>query len=84
MDQSRRLLDMNPDGSFRDPPRAPLASRIALGAIVIAVLAGGIALAALAFWLAIILIPLAIGAGAVAYLAFRFQLWRAGIRLRRP
>jgi uncharacterized membrane protein YdbT with pleckstrin-like domain len=80
MEPSRRLLDMNPDGSFRDPPQAPLATRLALGAIVVAVLAGGLALAALAFWLAIILIPLAIGAALVAYLGFRFQLWRAGIR----
>ncbi len=74
------VIDMTPDGRFRAPPappRLPLATRIVVGAIVLAVLAGGLALAALALWLALLLIPVAIAAAVVAYLAFRFQVWRA-------
>ena len=40
-----------------------------------------IVVAALALWFALALIPLAIGAAIIAYLAFRFQLWRSGVSL---
>jgi hypothetical protein len=70
-------LDMLPDGSFRQPARPPILTRIFLWAVVIAVIAGGLAAAAFALWLALILVPVALLAGAIAWLAFRFQLWRA-------
>jgi hypothetical protein len=70
-------LDMTPEGEFRRPPRAPIGMRIAAGAILVALLAGGIAAAALAFWLAVMLVPVIAGAILVGYLALRFQLWRA-------
>jgi hypothetical protein len=70
-------LDMTPDGRFREPPRTPLATRIARTALVVAVLAGVLAALILALWFALALIPVAIGAGLVAWAAFRFQLWRA-------
>ncbi len=73
------LLDLTPDGEFRQPVRPPWATRVAAWALVVAVIAGGLAVAAVAFWLALMLIPIAIVAGLVAYLAFRFQLWR-GVR----
>ena len=78
------VLDMTPDGRFRPPPRPtlPLATRMALAAGVVAALAAALGVAALALWLAFMLIPLAVGAGVVAYLAFRFQLWRTGARQR--
>jgi hypothetical protein len=41
------------------------------------VIAGGLALAAFALWLALFLVPVALIAGVIAWLAFRFQLWRA-------
>jgi fatty acid desaturase len=72
-------LDLLPDGSFR-PRRPPVATRIFAWAIVIAVVAAGLAVAAFALWLALILIPVVLVAGLVAWLAFRFQLWRAGNR----
>ena len=70
-------LDMLPDGSFRHPARPPILTRIFLCALVIACVAGGLAVAAFALWLLLILVPVALLAGAVAWLAFRFQLWRA-------
>ncbi|HVC60989.1 MAG TPA: hypothetical protein VND19_11600 [Acetobacteraceae bacterium] len=71
-------LEMRADGSFRLPSRPPLLTRIFIWAAVIAVIAGGLAVAAFALWLALILVPVALLAAVVAWLAFRFQLWRAG------
>jgi len=70
-------LDMRADGSFRLPPRPPILTRIFIWAAVIAVIAGGLAAAAFALWLALILVPVALLAAVIAWLAFRFQLWRA-------
>ena len=81
-DRYRVELDLRPDGSFREPAKPPLAARIFFWAILVATVTGAVVIAALALWFALALIPLAIGAALVAYLAFRFQLWRAGISLR--
>ena len=70
-------LDLLPDGSFR-PRRPPLASRVFRWAVIVALLAGALALAAVALWFALVLIPVAIGAGLIAWLAFRYQVWRGG------
>lgn len=69
-------LDMTPDGGFREPPRPPLGMRVAAIAVVAAVLAGTLAVALLALWFALALIPVALVAAAVAWIAFRIQLWR--------
>ena len=82
--QRRIILDMTPEGEFRTPPnlarpnlaRPSLASRIAVGAIIVAVSAGLVATAALAFWVGVMLLPVALVAAGVAYLAVRFQLGR--------
>jgi hypothetical protein len=76
MKQRPPLLDMTPEGQFRTPAQPPLAVRIGAVAILVAVLTGAVAAAALVFWFALALIPVAIIAGAVGYLALRFQLWR--------
>ncbi|HLB97738.1 MAG TPA: hypothetical protein VJK90_08750 [Acetobacteraceae bacterium] len=73
---------MRPDGGFREPAKPPLAARIFFWAILVATITGAVVIAALALWVALALIPLAIGAAIVAYLAFRFQLWRSGVSLR--
>jgi hypothetical protein len=39
--------------------------------------------AALALWFALILIPVVVAAGLIAWLAFRYQVWRAGTAVRR-
>jgi hypothetical protein len=70
-------LDLLPDGRYR-PRRLPLASRIFAWAMIMAVIAAGLAVAALALWVALILIPVVVLAGLIAWLAFRYQLWRAG------
>ena len=76
-DMQNNTIDMNLDGSFAEPRGpAPLATRIFRTAILIATLAAGLAIAAFAVWFALLLIPIALAAGAIAWVAWRFQLWR--------
>jgi hypothetical protein len=70
-------LDMLPDGRFREQPKTSLSTHVFRTAVLVAGAAGGLAIAALALWFALTLIPVAIGAALVAYGAFRFQLWRS-------
>ncbi len=72
----RRTLDMTPDGQFRRRAGPPLMERIFLGAVVVAVIAGGFALSALAFWLALFLLPLALVAGLIAWGMLRIMQTR--------
>jgi len=68
--EDRRTLDMTPDGQFRRSPGRgglPIMQRIFLGAVVVAAVAGGFAISALAFWLAMFLLPVALIAGLVAW-----------------
>jgi hypothetical protein len=74
------MLDMTPDGRFRTPQKPPLAIRIAAAALIVAVIAGGLAVAALAIWLAFILIPVVLVAGLIGYAALRFQMRRGSFR----
>ncbi len=67
---------MTIEGEFVTPPSAPIANRIMLWAIVVAVLAGALAIAALALWFALMILPVAVGAGLVAYGIYRYRLWR--------
>jgi len=84
-DRDPRLIDMYPDGTFRPTgaPRgspfgaSPLAVRVFRVALVVAVVAGLLAAAFLAFWFALALIPIALIAGLVAWASLRFQMWRA-------
>ena len=69
-------IELLPDGRYA-PRRPPIAARIFAWAVVIAVVAGALSVAALALWFALILIPVMVGAGFVAWLTFRYQLWRA-------
>ncbi len=81
---------MLPDGSFRRPARPPVMTRIFIWAAVVAAIAGALAFAAFALWIALILVPIALIAGVIAWAALRFQLWRArrtqepGRGVRRP
>lgn len=82
MDRIPPTLDMSPDGSFRTPPRvgggakAPLSFKLLLGAVIVAVLAGAAAVAALALWVVSLLLPVAILAAAVAFGLFKYRQWR--------
>lgn len=73
------LLDMTPDGRFRPTPasRVPTSTRILVGALLVAVVAGIASLAALALWVAAMLIPVAVVAVVIAYLTLRYRAWRA-------
>lgn len=79
--QDGKTIEMDSDGSLR---RGSLMNRIVFWAIVVAVVAGAALLAALAFWLAMFLIPIAVGAAIVAWALLRFRLWQAGRGFRRP
>jgi hypothetical protein len=70
-------LDMTVDGEFVSPPKVPISSRILLWAIVIAIVAGALSLAALALWVALLILPVALGAAGVAWVVFRYRVWRA-------
>lgn len=75
-DRSPPELDMTLDGEFVTPPKPTVAARVLLWALIIATVAGAITIAALALWLAMLLLPIAVGAALVAYGVFRYQLWR--------
>jgi fatty acid desaturase len=70
-------LDLLPDGSFR-PRGLPLATRVFRLALIVAAVAVALALAAFALWFALVLIPVALVAGLIAWVAFRYQIWRSG------
>jgi membrane protein implicated in regulation of membrane protease activity len=70
-------LEMTVEGEFVSPPKPPISSRILMWAIVVAVVAGGFVLAAFALWLALIILPVAVGAAVVAWAMFQYRVWRA-------
>jgi hypothetical protein len=75
---SDRELNMTVDGRFIDPPRTPVSLQVFRVAILVACIAAGLAIAAVAIWFALMLVPVALVAAAVAWGAWRWQLWRAG------
>jgi hypothetical protein len=78
-----RTLDMTPEGEFVAPPsgyrggtQAPWSARLLRAAVLVAVLGGMVIVAGLAIWLAVLMIPVVLIAGAVAYGAYRWRLWQ--------
>jgi hypothetical protein len=77
----RRIINMTLEGEFVAPPphpRPPISARIMLWAIVAMVLAITALIVAVTFWFVVMILPLVLAAALIAYLAFRYQLWRAG------
>ena len=77
----KRIIDMTLEGEFVSPPpqaRPPIGARIMLWAIVAMVLAVTLLIVAVTFWFVVMVLPLVLAAALIAYLAFRYQLWRAG------
>jgi hypothetical protein len=70
-------LDMTLEGEFVSPPAPPVSTRIMFWAIIIAVVAGAVVIAALALWLAMLILPVAIGAALIGWGMMRYKLWRA-------
>ena len=77
MDRTPPTLDMLPDGRFGPGPKTlPLSTKLMIGGAIVAVLAGAIAIAMVAIWLIMMLIPIMIVAGVIAYAAYRIKRWR--------
>lgn len=81
------VIDMTPDGRFREPlrqgapgigPRVPLSFKLLIGAVMVAVLAGTVAVAALALWVVSMLLPVMVIAAGIAYASFKYRQWRRG------
>ncbi len=77
------IIDMLPDGSFRDPPRSgdnrpvvPLQAKLMLAAVAITVVGISVAVAAVAIWVVSMLLPVIILAAAAAYGLYKFQRWQ--------
>jgi hypothetical protein len=73
------VIDISLDGAFAPPPGGvpPIPTRIMAYAALVAILGGAIAIALLALWLALTIIPVVLGAALIAYGVFRVQLWFA-------
>jgi hypothetical protein len=77
-------IDMRPDGTFVDATRQtrppgwtpPRVGGLSKGLALAAVIGGSIIVAGLALSLALVLVPIAIGAALLGYVALRVQLWR--------
>ncbi len=68
---------MTAGGEFVAPPARPTwPLRLGLGAALVAVVAGAVTVAAVFLWVASVMLPIALIAGAVAYAAFRLQGWQ--------
>jgi hypothetical protein len=70
-------LEMTLNGEFIAPPKAPISTRILMWAVVVAVLAGALSVAAFALWIALIILPVAFAAAVVAWVMFRYRMWKA-------
>ena len=76
-----QIIEMTLEGEFVSPPpfpRPPIGARIMVWAIVAMVLAVTALILALTFWFVVMILPLVLAAALIAYLALRYQLWRAG------
>lgn len=69
---------MTLDGRVRPAPRMPIAARVIAAAVVVAVLCTLLSIAALAIWVASLLIPVALVAALVAWLAIKLRRWQTG------
>lgn len=70
-------LDMTIEGNFVAPDKQPFINRVMVWAIIIAVVAGAVCIAAFALAVALWLLPVALGAGVVAYAMVQYRIWRA-------
>jgi hypothetical protein len=74
-----RIIDMTLEGEFvapPPPPKPPIGARIMIWAIVAMVLGITLLIVALTFWFVVMLLPLILAAALIAWLAFRYQMWR--------
>jgi hypothetical protein len=88
-DTAPPVLDMTPEGEFRDPAPPPRANwldrilaRLGGAALLVTLVAGGMVVVALAVLFVGLLLPVAIVAGLVAFGSIWWRLRRAGVRTR--
>lgn len=86
-DRSPPVLDMTPEGEFRDPVSPARATwldralaRLGGAALLVTLVAGGLVVVALAVLFVGLLLPVAIGAGLIAFASLWWRLRRAGMR----
>ena len=88
MVQRPPIIDMRPDGSFQPPPRSTvlLSTKVALAAMAVVVIGGGLTVAALAIWLVALILPTIVLAAGIAYVALKLRGWtlRRGPRASTP
>lgn len=68
---------MTLEGEFVSPPKLPVTSRILVWAVIVAVITGALSIAAFALWLALLILPVALGAAVIAWAMFQYRVWRA-------
>ena len=71
-------LDMTPDGRLRQlpPPGPTLSLRILVGVVLLAVVAGSVAVAAFALWLFSLVLPVLVLAGVGAWGMIKYRQWQ--------
>ncbi|HYI83933.1 MAG TPA: hypothetical protein VEX11_12085 [Acetobacteraceae bacterium] len=80
------ILDMTPEGGFREPAPAPkgwldrLLTQVGGAALLLALVAGGLVVVALAFVLLGLLLPVVLVAGLVAFVTLWWRLRRLRAR----
>jgi hypothetical protein len=79
------VLDMTPEGEFRGAPgwkppgsTTPWANKLLRYALVVAVLGGFVLVAALALWLALLMIPVVAAAAIIGYAAYHWRRYKEG------
>lgn len=71
-------IEMTTDGEFVDPAPESLLSRVLRWSIVVAGLATIVALSALALWVVLAAVPIALAAAVIAWGVQRFRAWQEG------
>jgi hypothetical protein len=81
------IIDMTPEGEFRDPPRPPaprgferVLARLGGAAMLVALAAGGLLLAALALLAIGVLLPIVLTAGAIGAITLWWRMRKARAR----
>jgi hypothetical protein len=69
-------IDMTLDGEILTPPPPTLLQRVLRGIVAIALVGAVVASTVLALWFALLLVPIVLIAGVIAWAAWRWQLWR--------
>ena len=72
------VIDITLDGRPRPAPRVPFGARVVGVAVVVAVVCALLSVAALAIWVAAMLIPVALVAALVAWVALKLRRPRTG------